>query len=125
MRNLPESAGSPISRMPQSTKGGLRPTHQPKFPEYHLFLNVLAQMNNNKSEYTIKFVDKALTYINQHTNLNEPETVKHFIAQLKDKNGEDVFNGYKKNLCLAHNKFCKYCKIKWEMPLYEPEAKTS
>jgi len=46
--------------------------------------------NNNKSEYTIKFVDKALTLINQHANLNESETVKHFIAHLKDKNGEDV-----------------------------------
>jgi hypothetical protein len=31
MRNLPEGAGSPISRMPQKTKGGLCPTHQPTF----------------------------------------------------------------------------------------------
>jgi len=29
MKNLPEGAGSPISQMPQSTKGGLQPTHQP------------------------------------------------------------------------------------------------
>jgi hypothetical protein len=28
MKNLPEGAGSPISRMPQTTKGGLLPTHQ-------------------------------------------------------------------------------------------------
>jgi hypothetical protein len=75
--------------------------------------------NNNKSDYTIKFVDKALTYISQHANLNEPEKVKAFIASL------DVSNGYKKNLCLAYNKFCKYYKIQWEMSLYEPEAKTS
>jgi len=26
-----KGAGSPISRMPQTTKGGLQPTHQPKF----------------------------------------------------------------------------------------------
>ena len=73
--------------------------------------------NNNKSEYTIKFVDKALTYINQHANLNKPEEVKSFIANL------EVSNGYKKNLCLAYNKFCIYYKIQWEMPLYIPEAK--
>ncbi len=29
MRSLPEGAGSPISRMPLRTKGGLLPTHQP------------------------------------------------------------------------------------------------
>ncbi|MBN1357475.1 hypothetical protein JW988_01775 [Candidatus Bathyarchaeota archaeon] len=80
--------------------------------------------NNNKSECTIKFVDKALTLIGKHANLKETETVKHFTAQLTDKNGEDVSKGYKKNLCLAYNKFCKYYKIKCEMPLYEPEAKT-
>jgi hypothetical protein len=26
MKNLPEGAGSPISRMPQTTEGGLQPT---------------------------------------------------------------------------------------------------
>jgi len=31
MKNLPEGAGSPISRMPQTTEGGLQPTHQPIF----------------------------------------------------------------------------------------------
>jgi hypothetical protein len=29
MKNLPEGAGSPISRMPQTTEGGLQPAHQP------------------------------------------------------------------------------------------------
>jgi len=27
MKPLPEGAGSPISRMPQTTEGGLQPTH--------------------------------------------------------------------------------------------------
>jgi hypothetical protein len=39
--------------------------------------------NNNKSDYTIKLVDKALTYIDQHANLNKPEEVKNFIANQK------------------------------------------
>ena len=84
-----------------------------------LFLNVLIKMKNNaKSDYSIRFVDKALTYISKHANLNNPEQVKQFIANLQ------VSNGYKKNLCIAYNKYCKYYKIEWEMPLYKPEAKT-
>jgi integrase len=82
-------------------------------------LNVLAQMKNNaRSEYSIRFVDKSLTYISKHANLNEPEQVKQFIANLQ------TTNGYKKNLSIAYNKYCKHYQIKWEMPLYTPEAKT-
>jgi len=74
--------------------------------------------NNGKSSYSIKFVDKSLTYISKHANLNQPEEVKHFIAS------KTVSNGYKKNLCLAYNKYCKYYRIQWEMPIYKPEPKT-
>jgi hypothetical protein len=71
--------------------------------------------NNAKSDYSIRFVDKALTYISNHANLNEPEQVKQFIANL------NVTNGYKKNLCLAYNKYCKHYQIEWKMPIYRPE----
>ncbi|HLN44610.1 MAG TPA: hypothetical protein VK209_02780 [Candidatus Sulfotelmatobacter sp.] len=37
MKNLPEGAGSPISRMPQKTKDGLRPRRQPPYPEYRTY----------------------------------------------------------------------------------------
>jgi integrase len=74
--------------------------------------------NNAKSDYSIRFVDKALTYISNNSNLNEPEQVKQFIANL------NVTNGYKKNLSLAYNKYCKHYQIEWKMPLYAPEAKT-
>jgi len=49
--------------------------------------------NNGKSDYSTHFVDKALTYINKHTDLNQPEQVKAFIANLPN-----VTNGYRKNL---------------------------
>ncbi len=74
--------------------------------------------NNGKSNYSIKFVDKSLTYISIHADLNKPEEVKQFIAN------KTVSNGYKKNLCLAYNKYCKYYDIEWQMPKYKPEAKT-
>jgi integrase len=81
-------------------------------------LNVLIQMkNDNKSDYTINFTRKALNFLAKHTSLSEPEAVKHFIAQLKTS------NSYKRNLCIAYNKYCKFYKIEWTMPLYLPEAK--
>ena len=73
--------------------------------------------NNGKSDYSIKFVDKALTYLSKHADLNKPEQVKQFIASLQTS------NGYKKNLCLAYNKYCKHYQIQWQMPLYKPQAK--
>jgi len=73
--------------------------------------------NQNRSNYTIKFTDKSLTYISEHADLNEPETVKQFIAN------KNVSNGYKRNLCIAYNKYCKQYQIQWEMPLYKTEAK--
>jgi integrase len=81
-------------------------------------LNVLIQMkNDNKSDYTINFTRKALNFLAKHTSLGEPEAVKHFIAQLQTS------NSYKRNLCIAYNKYCKFYKIEWTMPLYLPEAK--
>jgi len=74
--------------------------------------------NQNRSNYTIKFTNKALITISKQADLNKPEQVKQFIA-----NKQNVTNGYKKNLCLAYNKYCQYYKIEWEMPIYKQEAK--
>jgi len=62
--------------------------------------------NDNRSDYTINFTRKALTFLAKHTSLTEPEAVKHFTAQHK------VSDGYKRNLCIAYNKFCKYYKAR-------------
>jgi integrase len=81
-------------------------------------LNVLIQMKaDNKSDYTINFTRKSLMYLSKHTSLAEPEAVKIFIATLK------VSDSYKKNLCIAYNRYCKHYKIEWSMPKYTQEAK--
>ncbi len=77
--------------------------------------------NDGKRKDTVKFTFKALTFLAKHTALTEPEAVKAFIAKLLNKDGEEISNGYKRNLCIAYNKFCKYYKIEWEMPLYKVE----
>ena len=72
---------------------------------------------DNKSDYTINFTRRALTFLAKHTGLREPEAVKLFIATHK------ASDGYKRNLCIAYNKYCKFCNVTWNMPKYREEAK--
>ncbi len=55
MKNLPEGAGSPISRMPHRTKDGLCPRRQPPRPNTAHILNLLIYVKNNKADMTINF----------------------------------------------------------------------
>ncbi len=85
----------------------------------HAILNVLIKMKNNgKADVTIKFVDKALTRLDQLADLDNPEQVKQAIANL------ETSDSYKKNLCFAYNLYCNYYKIAWQKPKYYQEPKT-
>jgi len=72
---------------------------------------------DNKSDYTINFTRKALSFLSKHTSLAEPEAVKLVIAELK------ATDGYKRNLCIAYNKYAKFYEIAWNMPIYREPAK--
>jgi len=72
---------------------------------------------DGKSDYSIKFTRKSLTYIQKHAPLTQPEAVKAFIATL------NVTTGYKKNLCTAYNQYCNFTQTQWNKPRYEQEAK--
>jgi len=72
--------------------------------------------NNAKADTSIKFVDKILTYINKHADLDQPEQVKQLIAN------KTASTGTKRDYCIAYNKYCKYYGIQWEMPKYKPKA---
>jgi len=74
--------------------------------------------NNGKADSTIKFVDKALTRIAQHADLDKPEEVKRLIANLQ------TADSYKRNLSFAYNLYCDYYKIQWEKPIYYQEPKS-
>jgi hypothetical protein len=73
--------------------------------------------NNAKADSTIKFVNKALRRIDQHADLNNPQQVKQYIANMQ------LSNSYKRNLCFAYKFYCDYYKIKWERPNYYQEPK--
>jgi integrase len=81
-------------------------------------LNILIQMKNNgKADTSIKFTDTALTHISKHTDLNQPEQVKQFIAN------KTVTNGTKRDYCIAYNRYCEHYQIQWQQPKYKVKAK--
>jgi hypothetical protein len=67
---------------------------------------------NNRSNYTINFTRKALNLFSRLTSLKEPEAIKMVIADMKD-----VTNGYKRNLCIAYNKYCKHYETNGKMEI--------
>lgn len=73
--------------------------------------------NNGRAECSIKSTEKALGFLNDNTDLNNPEQVKHFIAN------HNVTNGTKRNLCISYSKFCNYYQIVWTPPIYKQEPK--
>jgi len=102
--------------MPSRTEGGLRPAqHAPH--RNPTILNILVSpKNNGASDDTIKNNDKLLRHLAKYTDLENPQAVKQFIAT-------KTSNSYKKNLCLAYDKYAQYYKIEWQKPHYKQESK--
>jgi len=126
VKNLPEARVARLAECHKKQKAGYNQHASLNFPNTALnstelrpkILNVLIDMKkNNKSDYTINFTRKALSYLRKHTSLEEPEAVKLLIAELKTS------DGYKRNLCIAYNKYVKFYNINWTMPNYREPAK--
>jgi len=105
--------------MPSRTEGGLQPAHQPSQQntarEAHKdkIFNVLWEMKKNgKAKATIDTVRKGLRFLTKHADLDKPETVKGFIAQLDRK------DGYKKQLCFIYDNYVKVYNLQWTRPSY-------
>jgi len=69
------------------------------------------------SDSTIEWTSKALKYLSKHTNLEDPETVKFYIARLQ------CGNGYKHNLQLAYDKYAEYYEIVWTPTRYKRQCR--
>jgi integrase len=69
------------------------------------------------SSSTLKFVSKALKFLNDNCNLNDPESVKEFIAKY------DSANSYKRNLCYAYSHYLKWNGLSWNSPKYRVSSK--
>jgi len=102
--------------------GRLQPTRQPlqtvTLPISGSIFNILLEMKKQgRSDYSINFTRKALSFLAKHCNLNEPESIRTFVANY------NTSSGYKRNLCIAYNKYVKFYGLSWNMPLYKAPEK--
>jgi integrase len=91
------------------------PNADPPSPK---ILKVLWEMKKNgKAKATIKNVGKALKVLARSCNLDDPDSVKTFIAVLDRK------NGYKRQLCYSYNCYVKVHGLQWKKPNYYVPSK--
>jgi integrase len=84
---------------------------QSKFKE-EIFQVIWELKKQGLSKYTIENTNKKLKVLAKHCNLNNPETVREFIAKFDRK------DGYKRALCYAYNKYAIFHKLQWNKPKY-------
>ena len=79
-------------------------------------INTLLKLGNlGRAESTLQSTSQCLDYLDRHSNLNEPENVAKFIANLKGA------GSYKANLVKAYNHYVKFNGLSWDKPKYRWE----
>jgi integrase len=86
-------------------------------PNNNIFKVLWELKKRGNSPHTIKNVSKLLHLLDKHTDLDKPETVRGYLAQV------DRRAGYKRNLTFAYNVYCLHYKIQWDKPIYYQNAK--
>jgi len=72
---------------------------------------------NGRADSTIKTVGKSLNKLERLANLDEPESVKTFLATV------DLSNDYKRILCSAYDCYVKFHGLQWSKPKYVQSSK--
>ena len=81
-------------------------------------LNLLIQLKNDgQAETTIESHARRLKRIAQNADINNPETVKQYIANLA------CTNTYKMILTKTYAKYCNFNQIQWTPPHYKPDER--
>jgi len=73
--------------------------------------------SNRLADATIKYVGKMLNRLQQYSDLDKPEQIKQYVANLH------VSNGYKNALLFAYSQYTEYYKIEWNITKYHRKAK--
>ena len=94
-------------------------TSTPALSDYTpTIVNVLLSMKKEGySQDTLRFVSKALKFLNNHCNLNDTENVKEFIANYQSA------DSYKRNLCYAYEHYVEFNNLVWIRPKYRMSSK--
>ena len=114
--------------MPQRTKGGLRPTHQPFFvthqPTYidqngKLTQYVMQSERDGYSPATTRTRYKILNLmVKNNVNLSDPQEVKLFISKRKQWS-----DGHKAIAVSTYAQYARMEHIEWTLPLYKNKSK--
>jgi hypothetical protein len=71
-------------------------------------------------EATVKCIGYKLSRMQKETDLSNPETVRNYIANLKDREtGRPLDNSTKNKYVTAYDHFCKANGIQWQKPYYK------
>ena len=83
-------------------------------------LNTLIKLkaNGNTKDMTIRRINATLTKLSQTNNLDNPEQVKLYIANMK------ADNQTKNKYATHYNHYCKANAIEWKKPFYKVVEKT-
>ena len=85
---------------------------------------LITMQNNGNALNTVKEIRYRLRQLAKHTNLLDPEDVKHYISIAKCvKTRQPVTNETKNRYAYAYDNFCKANGITWEKPYYRVEEK--
>jgi len=103
---------------PQQTSSLFQKKNSQSSPKNGKIIEVLWELKKaGKTDATIKNVGKALETLVKHADLNNPESVKTYIATADKK------HGYKRNLTYAYDQYVKIHGLTWTRPVYYQSAK--
>ncbi len=85
-----------------------------------MIANTLIKLQiNARSNATVKATEYVLNMLQKKTSLLDPEEVKQFVAESKNKHGKPTQPETKNKWLFCHANFCKWNGIKWEKPYYK------
>ena len=75
--------------------------------------------SDGRKRATVKSATWTLRLINRHADLMNPEAVKKYISEIKDKNNEPASDAKKHKLIWNYNYFVKTNNLTWIKPKYK------
>jgi len=111
-----------VPRRALSCDGGFTQTthlgNKPPITSANTTLNLLIQLKNDgQAETTIQSHAHRLKRIAKFADINNPEAVKQYIANL------DCTNTYKMIITKTYAKYCNFNQIQWTPPHYKPDQR--
>ena len=105
----------PEPEIPAFDQTRRRPHKQEVTTNSQIINTLLKCKNSGLAESTLKSIASSFRTISKNADIDNPEAVKAFIANLK------LSNNSKQKHANNYNYFCKYNGLKWEKPYYRSE----